>query len=182
MFNGGTDAVVIPLGSIPLQGQTRVLFEWRRPSDLQSVESVVTQAQLELMGALYTSRHPALLVVTDGVHFVVLQPWGETIQYFHTFSEIGGSILADDAMRFIAYHLLKICSKAGAFNHLTSVPNNEALSLELAPLLAAKKELGMGEGLVTQLQLDQDLPAHERLEAVSNTILAWREPNLSYFG
>lgn len=106
MFNGATDAVVIPFGSIPWQGQTRILFVWNRPSDLQSVESVVTQAQLELMEAFYTSRYPALVVVTDGVYFVVLQSWGETIiHYFHTFPEIGGSVLADDAMRLIAYHL-----------------------------------------------------------------------------
>ena len=53
--------------------------------------------------------------------------------------------------------------------------------MELAPLLAAKKELGWGDGLADQLQLDQDLRPNDRLEAVSNTILAWREPNLSYF-
>ena len=44
--------------------------------------------------------------------------------------------------------------------------------MELAPLLAAKKELG--EGVAVQLQVDQDLPATERLEAMSNTILACR--------
>ena len=143
----------------------------------------MTQAQLELMGALYTytSSHP-VLVVTDGDDFVVLQPWGETIQYYHASPEIGASVLAANAMRLIAYHLLEICSEDGGFDHLTSVPDNEALSLELAPLLAEKKELGVGEGLVTQSQLDQDLPAHGRLETVSNSILAWREPNLSYFG
>ncbi len=62
------------------------------------------------------------------------------------------------------------------------MPENTELSMELAPLLAAKKELGEGEGLADQLQLDRDLPPSERLEAVSNTILAWREANLSYFG
>ena len=66
MFNGGTDAAVIPHGAIPWQGQTRVLFDWKRPSDLQSVENVATQAQLELMGAWFNSRHPALVVSTDG--------------------------------------------------------------------------------------------------------------------
>ena len=74
MFNGGTDAAVIPHGAIPWQGQTRVLFDWKRPSDLQSVENVATQAQLELMGALFNSRHPALVVFTDRVNFVILQP------------------------------------------------------------------------------------------------------------
>ena len=182
MFNGGTDAVVIPHGAIPWQGQTRVLFDWKKPLDLQSVESVVTQAQLELMGALHNSRHPALVVFTDGVNFVILQPWGCAIQYYHTFSGTDDCIHVDDAMRLIAHHLLHICSRDGAFSHLAPVPENSELHMELAPLLAAKKELGDGEGLADQLQLDQDLPSNERLEAVSNTILAWRESNLSYFG
>ena len=52
--------------------------------------------------------------------------------------------------------------------------------MEPAPLLAAKKELGESDDLVDQLQLGQDLPPYNRLEAVSNTILAWRDPNLSY--
>ena len=181
MFNGGTDAAVIPHGAIPWQGQTRVLFDWKRPSDLQSVENVATQAQLELMGALFNSRHPALVVFTDGVNFVILQPWGCAIQYWHTFSDTDGCISVDDAVRLIAHHLLHISSRNGAFNHLDSVPEGSELFMELAPLLAAKKELGEGEGLADQLQVDQDLPVNERLEAVSNTILAWRQPNLSYF-
>lgn len=181
MFNGGTDAAIIPHGAIPWQGQTRILFDWKRPSDLQSVETVVTQAQLELMGALHNSHHPALVVFTDGINFVILQPWGHAIQYYHTFFGIDDCISVNDAMRFIAHHLLHICSKDGAFNHLAPVPENSELSMELAPLLAAKKELGEGDGLVDQLQLDQDLPLNDCLEAVSNTILAWRKPNLSYF-
>lgn len=52
MFNGGTDAAVIPYRVTPWQAQTRVLFDWKRPSELQSVESVATQAQLELLGAV----------------------------------------------------------------------------------------------------------------------------------
>lgn len=181
MFNGGTDAAIIPHGAIPWQGQTRILFDWNRPSDLQSVERVVTQAQLELMGALHNSHHPALVVFTDGINFVILQPWGHAIQYYHTFSGTDDCISVNDAMRVIAHHLLHICSKDGAFNHLALVPENSELSMELAPLLAAKKELGEGDGLVDQLQLDQDLPLNDRLEAVSNTILAWRQTNLSYF-
>lgn len=85
MLHGGIDAVVIPHGVIPWQGQTRIIFDWKRPSDLQSVVNVVTQAQLELMGALHNSGHPALVVFTDGVKFVILQPWGHAIQYYHTF-------------------------------------------------------------------------------------------------
>ena len=85
-------------------------------------------------------------------------------------------------MRLTVHYLLHICSRDGAFSHLAPVPEHSELYMELAPLLAAKKELGDGEGLAHQLQLDQDLPSDERLEAVSNTILAWRESNLSYFG
>ena len=181
MFKGGTDAVVIPHGAIPWQGQTRVLFDWKRPSELQSVESVVTQAQLELLGALFNSRHPALVVFTDGVKFVILQPWGCAVQYWHTFPNTDDCISVDNAIRLIAHHLLHISSRNAAFNHLDSVPEGSQLAMELAPLLAAKKELGEDEGLNVQLQVDQDLPANDRLEAVSNTILAWRQPDLSYF-
>ena len=61
MFNDGTDAAIIPHGAIPWQGQTQVLFDWKRPADLQSLKSVMTQAQLELIGSLHTSRHPAIV-------------------------------------------------------------------------------------------------------------------------
>lgn len=50
--------------------------------------------------------------------------------------------------------------------------------MELASLLAAKMELSEGEVLQVQLQSDKDLRAHEWLEAVSQTILAWEESNL----
>jgi len=106
---------------------------------LQSVEGVVTQAQLELMGALYNSNHPALVVFTDGINFVVLQPWGCGIQYWHTFSGQPGYVPADDAMRLIAHHLLNISSRDPLFSHLVIVPEGSHLSLELAPLLAAEK-------------------------------------------
>ena len=107
MFNGGTDAAIIPHGAIPWQGQTRILFDWKSPLDLQSVESVVTQAQLELMGALHNSQHPALVVFTDGVNFVILQPWGHAIQYYHTFFGTDDCISVNDAMRLIAHHLFQ---------------------------------------------------------------------------
>ncbi|DBB01483.1 TPA: hypothetical protein ACH3X1_000137 [Trebouxia sp. C0004] len=67
-------------------------------------------------------------------------------------------------------------------SHLEFVPENSELSMELTALLAAKKELGEGEGLADHLQLDPDLPPNDRLEAVSNTILDWRETKLSYSG
>ena len=91
-------------------------------------------------------------------------------------------IYVDDAMRLIAPRLLHICSRDGAFSHLAPVPENSELYMELVPLVAAKNKPGDGEGFPDQLQPDQDSPFDERLEAVSDTILAWREPNLSYFG
>lgn len=42
---------------------------------LQSVEQFAAQAQLVLMGALFTSRHPADVVFKSGVSLVILQPW-----------------------------------------------------------------------------------------------------------
>ena len=121
--------------------------------------------------AWFYSQHPALVVFTDGVNFVILQPWGHAIQYYHTFYGTGDCVSVLDAMRFIAHHLLHI-SKVGAFKHLALVPENTELSMEIAPLLVAKRELGEGDGLADQLWLDQDLPPDKRLEAVSNIILA----------
>ena len=117
------------------------------------------------MGALFNSRHPEVVVVTDGVNSFILQPWGCAIQYWHTFSDTDGCISSDDAIRLIAHHLVHISSKNGAYNYLDSVPEGSELFMELVPLLAAKMELGEGEGLAVQLQvhMDQDLPASERL-------------------
>ena len=133
------------------------------------------------MGSLFNSNHPALVVFTDGVNFVLLQPWGRGIKYWHTFSNKPGYISADNAMRLIAYHLLNISSRDPLFHHSEAEVTNFELSKELEPLLAAKRELGQGEGLAQQLELVKDLPMHERFEASSATILAWRQSNLSYF-
>ena len=116
MFSGGTDAAVIPSGVVPWQAQTRVLFDWRRPSELQSVESVATQAKLELLGALCNSRHPALVVVTDGVNLVILQPFGRAIRYWQTFADTVNPVSVDDAVRLIVHHLLHISSRKAGFN------------------------------------------------------------------
>ncbi|DBA92617.1 TPA: hypothetical protein ACH3X1_002836 [Trebouxia sp. C0004] len=126
MFKGGTDAVVIPHGAIPWQGQTQVLFDWKRPSELQSVESVVTQAQLELMGALSNSRHPALVVFTDGVNYVILQPWGCAVQYWHTFPT---QMIASRLM-MLSGSLLIICSISvpGMLHSITWIVFEKALS------------------------------------------------------
>ena len=108
MFNGGTDAVVVPYGALVWQLQTRVLFDWKRAAELESVDSVLVQAQLELIGSLYNSNHPALVVFTDGISFVLLQPWGRGIRFWHPFVNKPGYIVADDAMRLIAHHLLNV--------------------------------------------------------------------------
>ena len=182
-FTGGTDAVVVPYGAIVWQLQTRVLFRWKRPAELHSVESVLVDAQLELIGSLFNSNHPALVVFTDGMNFVLLQPWGRGIRYWHTFVNKlePGRIVADDAVRLVAHHLLNISSRDPLFHHQEADLSNSELSKELQPLLAAKRELGEGEGLAQQLDADRDLPAHERFEGTSATILAWRESKLSYF-
>lgn len=72
-------------------------------------------------------------------------------------------------------------SKDPLFHHQEADLRNNELSKELEPLLAAKGELGQGEGLAQQLDEDRDLLAHERFEGTSATILARRESNLSYF-
>ena len=180
LFSGGTDAVVVPYGAIVWQLQTRVLFDWKRPADLQSVESVLVQAQLELIGSLFNSNHPALVVFTDGINFVLLQPWGRGIRFWHTFEGKPGHVVADDAMRLIAHHLLNTSSRDPLFHHHEAGSTNGELSKELEPLLAANMELVQGEGLAQQLELDKDLPVHERFEGTSATILAWRESVPSY--
>ena len=181
MFSGGTDAVVIPYGAMVWQLQTRVLFDWKRPSEPQSADSVLVQAQLELLGSLFNSHHPALVVFTDGISFVLLQPWGCGIKCWHTFVDRPGYITPDDAMRLIAHHLINISSRDPLSHHLEADARNTDLSKELVPLLAAKRELGQGEGLAQQLEVHKDLPEHERFDSTSATILAWREASLSYF-
>lgn len=110
------------------QLQTRVLFDWKRPAELQSVESVLVQAQLELIGALFNSNHPALVVFTDGINFVLLQPWGRGIRFWQTFEGKPGHVEADDAMRLIAHHLLNISSKDPLFHHQEAGSANSDLS------------------------------------------------------
>lgn len=181
MFTGGTDAVVIPCGALMWELQTRVLFVWKMPHELRSVDCILVQAQLILMGSLFTSNHPALVVVTDGITFVLLQPWGRGVKYWHTFSDKPGYVIADNAMRLIAHHLLNISSRDPLFHHLEAGATNFELSKELVLLLLAKRELGEGEGLAQQLELVKDLPVQERFEASSAIILAWRQSNLSQF-
>ena len=69
------------------------------------------------MDCLYKCRHFALVVVTDGVHFVVLQLCGCVIQHFHTLPdhETGNCTLADDVMLLIAHHLLYTHSTDSTF-------------------------------------------------------------------
>ena len=112
MFSGGMDAVVVPYGALVWQLQS----DWKRPSELQSVVSIFVQAQLALTGSLFKSHHPALLVITDGIRFVLLQPWGHGIRCWHTFGDKPGYITADDAMRLIAHYLLNISSRDPLFH------------------------------------------------------------------
>lgn len=127
MFSSGTDAVVIPYGAMVRQLQTRVLFDWKTLSELQSVNSVLVQAQLVLLG-FFKSHHPALAVFADGISFVLLQPWGRGIKCWHTFIHKPGYVTADDAMP----------SRDPLFHHLEADARDTDLSKELVPLLAAK--------------------------------------------
>ena len=89
VFKCGTD---VPHGTLPWQTQPRLMFNSKRPSELQSVEGVVLQAQLRLIGFLYESNPPVLIVFTGGISFVVLQPWGRGIQYWHMFPSQPGYV------------------------------------------------------------------------------------------
>ena len=183
-FKGGADAVVVPYGELQWQLQTRVLVDWKIPTSLTSVSSGDEQRQLELLGALHHSNHPAVVVSTDGLNFVIFQPYSATIRYFQTLDgQQPGYITVHDAMRFIAHHLNVVSSLEPAFSY-TQLEQLSAAQAELRQeavlLLAAKRLQDDGKGLVQQIQSLDALPPLERLEAVSETISTWR-PELFYF-
>ena len=77
-FVGGADAAVVPYGDLSWPQQIRILFSWTHPDELQDMETVLQQAQLQLMGCLLHSNHPAMLVCTDGTNFVCCSALGKT--------------------------------------------------------------------------------------------------------
>ena len=182
-FNGGTDAVITPFGEQSWELQVRAVIDWKTPRSLTAYNTTDIQQKLELIGALHHSNHPAIVIFTDLVNFVIYQPHGKAIRYFHTFqNHAAGSITSSDAMRLVAHHLTRVSSKEPAFHYqqLESIAEHSELRQRAAPLLAAKKLGGAGEGLLEQLGLVTDLPPDQQLEAASETILAWRH-ELSYF-
>ena len=183
-FNGGADAVIVPYGELQWQLQTRAIIDWMTPTSLITVTSGEQPRTLELLGTLHHSNHPALVVSTDGINFVIFQPFGDAVRYFQSLDDRQpGYITPHDAMRFLARQLVTVASPEPAFSYkqLQSLSASHAeLRQEAVPLLAAKQLHDEGEGLQHQLDSLAGLPPCERLEAVSETIAAWR-PNLSYF-
>jgi hypothetical protein len=187
VFNGGTDAVIVPSGQkIWWSRQLRVMFDWKTPQELQALAYIRTtkQGPLELVGGLANSEHPALVVFTDGINFVILQPYNISIRYLHTLSPTTQSVLPEDgftdsntAFRFIVHHLQTVSSADPAFTEQTADVSTE-LEKELRPLKRVKGALGIGEGLAEQLAGCKALPEECRLDAISDTIKAWR---MSYF-
>ncbi len=84
-----------------------------------------------------------MAILTDLKNFVILQPYGNGIRYFHTFGTptTAGHISTADAMRLIAYFLTKVSPKKADihFQQLASAPKNSELGKLSVPLLAAKK-------------------------------------------
>jgi hypothetical protein len=187
VFNGGTDAVIVPSGQkIWWNRQLRVIIDWKTPQELQALAYIRTTKQgiLELVGGLANSEHPALVVFTDGINFVILQPYNISIRYLHTLSPSTQSVLPEEgftdintAFRFIVHHLQTVSSADPAFTEQTADVSTE-LEHVLRPLKRVKGALGVGEGLAEQLAGCKALPEEYRLDAISDTIKAWR---MSYF-
>eukprot|EP00611_Tribonema_gayanum_P007437 TRINITY_DN167_c0_g3_i7.p1 TRINITY_DN167_c0_g3~~TRINITY_DN167_c0_g3_i7.p1 ORF type:complete len:263 (-),score=23.84 TRINITY_DN167_c0_g3_i7:429-1217(-) len=178
-FGGGTDAVVCPYGVISWQMQLRVVIDWKTPKAL-TLEGVDVQAKLELLGGLSKSNHPALVVFTDCVNFIIYQPSQPALRMFHTLQSSGcpdGLISVDDAVRFIAHYLVSVCSPAQVFN-----PERDAIPALLqdsvASLLVMKKRRhDEVDFLADQLAVDEELPTSgERFMAMCATLSAWRPP------
>ncbi|KAK9901204.1 hypothetical protein WJX75_000120 [Coccomyxa subellipsoidea] len=117
-FNGGADAVIVPYGELQWQLQTRAIIGWKTPTSLITVTSGEQQRTLELLGTLHHSNHPALVVSTDGVNFVIFQPFGDAVRYFQSLDDRQpGYITPHDAMRFLARQLVTVASPEPAFSY-----------------------------------------------------------------
>ncbi len=177
-FNGGPDAVVTPFGSRMWSAQVCEVIKWKSLKSLTDSYSMEDQMRLELMGALYNSNRPTMVICTDLVNFLIYVAVGREIQYYHTFGgpEDAGHISTSNAMRLIAHFLSEVTSKESVcdYQDLISVPKDSLLGQLSVPLLLAKKLCGAGEGLAEQLELVGFLPPEERLEAASELIQSWR--------
>lgn len=179
VFEGGSDAVVVTWGELLWPKQLRMVFEWKRPQELRMdrcLSGGTFQAQLQMLGALAHSHHPALVVVTDGRDFIVLQPYGAGLQYLQTLqSEQPGYLGPGAAFRFLTHHLLEVCSTHRFFSSAQpGLAVNDDLKQQLEPLLRVQQALGVDEGLAEQLQAVESLPEDDRLDAAAGLILAWR--------
>lgn len=178
VFEGGCDAVVVPWGELRWQKQLRVVFDWKRPQDLvvEKVLSGTQQAQLEMLGALAHSHHPALVVFTDCCNFIGLQPFNEGFRYLQTLhASDPGYFSPDDAFRLVVHHLTEVCSSNPLFmGEQTGLAFNSELKQQLQPLLRVQQLLEGGDGLAEQLQAVKFLPEDEQLDAAAELIMAWR--------
>ena len=183
VFRGGTDAVIVPYGELSWELQLRVVVDWKTPKAFNNLRGMDLQQKLELLGSLYHSNHPSLVVFTDLTNFAIYQPHSNAIQYLHTFTApASGRIATSDAMRFIARQLMMISSKDPRFQYqrLDSIQEHAELRHEAKGLLNAKRLAGFDEGLTEQLSIVKDLPAKDQFEAACSLVEAWR-PQLSYF-
>lgn len=141
-FVGGGEAATVPYGNLYWPQQIRILFSWKHPGELQDMETVLQQAQLQLMGCFLHSNHPAMLVCTDGTNFALFCPWLNACHYWQTFNSCSpGYSSQHDAMRLMAYHLLHVCSRKPLFCHSNVVEENADLKAQLALLMQARRHL-----------------------------------------
>lgn len=183
VVHGGTDAVIVPYGELNWELQLRMVVDWKTPKSFKDLQRMDLQQKLELMGSLYHSNHPSLVVFTDLINFAIYQPYANAIQYLHTFAApASGQIAVADAMRFIARQLTVVSSKDPRFHYqrLESIHEHEELRLEAKVLLTAKRLAGSDEGLAEQLKIIKDLPPEEQFQSACSLVQAYR-PQLSYF-
>jgi hypothetical protein len=176
-FRGFADAAIVATRQIDWYTQLRVIFEWKNPVSWNAKpENVKLQAQLLLMGGLLVSNHPFLVVVTDGSRFLILQPYGKAVLVLQSLDKgVAGYVTAEEAMHFIAYHLMKVSSRNPAFKPmLDAAPEGSMLRLELQPLLAAKQAVEADDQvLIEQLGIFPMLPPEDRFSYVMETLSAW---------
>ena len=163
VFHGGTDAVIVPYGELNWELQLRMVVDWKTPESFKNLQKMDLQQKLELMGSLYHSNHPCIVVFTDLMNFAIYQPYADAIHgHLHTFAApASGQIAVANAMRFIARQLTVVSSKDPRFHYqrLESIHEHEELRLEAKVLLSAKRLAGSDEGLAEQLRIIKDLPA-----------------------
>ena len=71
VFHGGTDSVIVPYGELSWELQLRVVVDWKTPKSFKDLDRMDLQQKLKLMGSLYHSNHPSLVVFTDLTNFVI---------------------------------------------------------------------------------------------------------------